>query len=193
MRLLKIWLTALALMIIPATSFADMPEISAGQTYFDVMKGYYVLKDNVHVKMKNHGVTATITASEARVNVISQKCWALGKVNFSHEDYNVKCNNAFMRWDTKTAELVGNIDFEGKKSIKVKSATAVFNWDTKEADFYGEVEVKATKDLQFAEGLKLDGKVKKYAHVKYNVTENKILQLDKTFDLPKIEIPDPDK
>ena len=193
MRLLKIWLTALALMIIPATSFADMPEISAGQTYFDVMKGYYVLKDNVNVKMKNHGVTATITADEARVNVITQKCWALGKVNFNHEDYNVKCKDAFMRWDTKTAELVGNVDFEGKKSVKVKSKTAVFNWDTKEADFYGEVEITAQKDLQFAEGLTLDKKIKIYAHVKYNVTENKILQLDKSFDIPTIEIPDPDK
>ena len=193
MNALKIFITVLALMIIPATSFADMPEISAGQTYFDVMKGYYVLKDNVKVKMKNHGVTATITADEARVNVMTQKCWALGKVNFNHEDYTVKCNDAFMRWDTKTAELVGKVDFEGKKSVKVKSATAVFNWDSKEADFYGDVEVTATKDLQFADDLKLDGKVKKYAHVKYNVTENKILQLDKTFDIPKIEIPDPDK
>ena len=193
MNALKIFISVLVLILIPAKSFADMPEISAGQTYFDVMKGYYVLKDNVKVTMKNHGVTATITADEARVNVITQKCWALGKVNFKHEDYNVKCNDAFMRWDTKTAELVGNVDFEGKKSVKVKSKNAVFNWETKEADFYGDVEVTAQKDLKFAEGLKLDDKTKKFAHVKYNVTENKILQLDKTFDAPKIEIPDPDK
>ena len=181
----------LALMIIPARSFADMPEITAGQTYFDIMKGHYVLKDNVKVKMKNHGVTATITANEARVNVMTQRCWAIGKVDFSHEDYNVKCNDAFMRWDNKTAELVGNVDFEGKKSVKVKSKTAVFNWETKEADFYGDVKVTAQKDLLFAEGLKLEKGT--YAHVRYNVTENKILQLDKKFDIPEIEIPDPDK
>ena len=191
MKALKIFLMILALMIIPARSFADMPEITAGQTYFDIMKGHYVLKDNVKVKMKNHGVTATITANEARVNVMTQRCWAIGKVDFSHEDYNVKCNDAFMRWDNKTAELVGNVDFEGKKSVKVKSKTAVFNWETKEADFYGDVKVTAQKDLQFAEGLKLEKGT--YAHVRYNVTENKILQLDKKFDIPEIEIPDPDK
>lgn len=191
MKAVKIFLFVLALMIIPARSFADMPEITAGQTYFDIMKGHYVLKDNVKVKMKNHGVTATITANEARVNVITQRCWAIGKVDFNHEDYNVKCNDAFMRWDTKTAELVGNVDFAGKKSVKVKSKTAVFNWETKEADFYGDVKVTAEKDLQFAEGLKLEKGT--YAHVRYNVTENKILQLDKKFDIPEIEIPDPDK
>ena len=36
-------------------------------------------------------------------------------------------------------------------------------------------------------------KNKRYAHVRYNVTENKILQLDEKFDVPQIEIPDPDK
>lgn len=192
MKLLKILPILLALMIIPCQSFAEMPEITAGQTYFDVFKGHYVLKDNVRVVMNNHGLTATITANEARVNVVQQKCWALGNVNFSHVDYELKCDNAYLQWQTKTAELVGGIDFKGKKSVAVTSEKATFNWENKVADFYGEVKVTAEKDLQFEEGLTLeDGVV--YEHVRYNVTENKILQLDKTFDIPNIEIPDPDK
>ena len=193
MRVVKIFLPILILlMIIPAKSFADMPEITAGQTYFDIMKGHYVLKDNVRVVMNNHGLTATVTANEARVNVVSQKCWALGAVTFDHKDYNLKCENAYLQWETKTADLVGGIDFKGRDSVAVTSDTATFNWETKEADFYGDVKINAEKDLEFAEGLKLK-KNQRYAHVRYNVTENKILQLDEKFDTPQIEIPDPDK
>lgn len=192
MKLLKILPILFALLIIPCQSFADMPEITAGQTYFDVMKGYYVLKDNVRVVMNNHGLKATVTANEARVNVVSQKCWALGSVTFSHVDYDLKCDNAYLQWQTKTADLVGGIDFKGKKSVAVTSDTATFNWEEKIADFYGDVKVTAEKDLQFAEGLTIEDNAT-YAHVRYNVTENKILQLDKTFDIPTIEIPDPDK
>lgn len=221
MRLLKILPIIFLLLIIPAKSFAEMPEITAGQTYFDIFKGHYVLKDNVKVVMNNHGWKATITATEARVNVVTQKCWALGKVNFQHEDYNLKCENAYLQWQTKTADLTGGIDFDSKKIIKVKSETATFNWGDKIADFYGKVQVKIEKGampkdaknknskkdsksdkdaetVTLAEGVTLADGVEfdenaVYAHVRYNVTENKILQLDKTFDIPKIEIPDPDK
>ena len=187
MRILKILLMTLALLFVPCQSFAEMPDITAGEKYFDLLKGYYVLKDNVRVVANNKDFKATVTANEARVNVLAQKCWAFGNVKFKHDDYNLKCDNAYMTWQDNTAQLVGNIDFEGKKSAFIKSKTATFNWDVKEADFYGDVEVVAKKDLQFADGLKLEKGV--YAHVRYSVAENKILQLDKTFDIPKIEIP----
>ena len=192
MKILKILPIIFLLMIIPRQTFADMPEITAGQTYFDVFKGHYVLKDNVRVIMNNKGLKATVTANEARVNVVAQKCWALGNVTFSHVDYNLKCDNAYMHWSDKTAELVGGIDFTGKKSVAITSDTATFNWEEKDAHFYGNVKIVAQKSLKFAKGLKLeDGVI--YAHVSYNVAENKITQLDKNFDIPKIEIPDPDK
>ena len=192
MKILKILPIIFLLMIIPRQTFADMPEITAGQTYFDVFKGHYVLKDNVRVIMNNKGLRATVTANEARVNVVAQKCWALGSVNFSHVDYDLKCDNAYLQWQTKTADLVGEIDFKGKKSVAVTSNTATFNWEEKDAHFYGNVKVVAQKSLKFAKGLKLEDGVT-YAHVSYNVAENKITQLDKNFNIPKIEIPDPDK
>ena len=192
MKLLKILPIIFLILIIPRQSFADMPEITAGQTYFDVFKGHYVLKDNVRVIMNNKGLKATVTANEARVNVVAQKCWALGNVTFSHVDYDLKCDNAYMHWSDKTAEIVGGIDFKGKKSVAITSDTATFNWEDKDAHFYGNVKVVAEKGLKFAKGLKLEDGVT-YAHVQYNVTENKITQLDKNFNIPKIEIPDPDK
>ena len=192
MKILKILPIIFLLMIIPRQTFADMPEITAGQTYFDVFKGHYVLKDNVRVIMNNKGLKATVTANEARVNVVAQKCWALGNVTFSHVDYDLKCDNAYMHWSDKTAEIVGGIDFKGKKSVAITSDTATFNWEDKDAHFYGNVKVVAEKGLKFAKGLKLEDGVT-YAHVQYNVTENKITQLDKNFNIPKIEIPDPDK
>lgn len=192
MKILKILPILLLLMFLPRQSFADMPEITAGQTSFDVFRGQYVLKDNVRVVMSNKGLKATVTANEARVNVVAQKCWALGAVTFSHVDYNLKCDNAYLRWGDKTAEIVGGIDFKGKNSVAITSDTATFNWEDKDAHFYGNVKITATKSLKFAKGLKLEDGVT-YAHVRYNVTENKITQLDKTFNIPKIEIPDPDK
>ncbi|MBQ7477084.1 MAG: hypothetical protein IJT06_06795 [Selenomonadaceae bacterium] len=191
MNLLKIFVVTFALMIVPCQSFAEMPEITAGETYFDVMKGHYVLKDNVHVVINNKGFKSTVTANEARVNVIAQRCWAFGNVKFSHENYNLKCDEAYMNWQAHKAQLVGKIDFEGKQSVFIKSKTATFDWDSKEADFYGDVKVVAKKNLLIADGLKIENG--NYAHVRYNVVENKILQLDKTFDIPKITIPDPDK
>lgn len=193
MKLIKILpLIVLLICLFPARSFADMPEIEAGQSYLDVFKGYYVLKDNVKVKIKNHGVTATVTADGAKVSVIQQKCWAEGNVHLTHDNESFSCDNAYLQWKTKTAEVVGNVNFSSKKILNVNSETATFNWGTKIVDFYGNVEVKAEKNLQLEKGLKVK-KNKIYSHVQYNVIENKILLLEEKSDNPNIEIPDPDK
>lgn len=188
MRALKIFGLAL-LMIIAAQgrTFAEMPEISAGETYFDIFKGVYVLKGNVYVSANNHGFKAVVTADEALVSVAKQKCWADGNVKLTQENIIFSCDRAYMQWATKTAEVTGKVKFENKKSVAISSDTAVFNWQEKIVDFYGKVTVKAEKKLKFAEGVELDGK--EYRHVKYNVVENEILELDKTFDAPEVVIP----
>ncbi|MBR4642212.1 MAG: hypothetical protein IKO74_05740 [Selenomonadaceae bacterium] len=188
MRALKIFGLAL-LMIIAAQgrTFAEMPEISAGETYFDIFKGVYVLKGNVYVSANNHGFKAVVTADEALVSVAKQKCWADGNVKLTQENIIFSCDRAYMQWATKTAEVTGKVNFENKKSVTISSDTAVFNWQEKIVDFYGKVTVKADKKLKFAEGVELDGK--EYQHVKYNVVENEILELDKTFDAPEVVIP----
>lgn len=191
MKLLKIFpLIVLLVVLFPARSFADMPKIEAGEQYYDVFKGYFVLKDNVKVEMNNHGVTATITADGAKVNVVAQKCWAEGNVHLTHNNENFSCDNAYLQWKTKTAEVVGNVRFSSKKVMTVTSETAIFNWGDKIVDFYNNVTVKAEKNLKLEDGLKI--KKKTYAHVRYNVIENKILLLEETADTPTIEIPDPD-
>ena len=176
---------------LPTKIFAAAPDISAGQTYFDIFKGYYVLKDNVRVVTNNHGLNATITADEARVSILNQKCWADGNVKFSHEDVTFSCNRAYLQWKTKTADVVGKVNFVKTKSVAITSDTASFNWSEKIVDFYGNVEVKAKKELNFEEGVKL--KKKKYSHVQYNVREDKILLLEENSEVPEIVIPEPDK
>ena len=189
MRLLKIFaLAMLMIFVAQGRTFAEMPEISAGEMYFDVFKGCYVLKGNVHVAANNHGFKATITADEALVSVIKQKCWAEGNVKLTQENITFSCDRAYLQWQTKTAEVTGKVKFENKKSVAISSDTAIFNWQEKIVDFYGEVKLKAEKKVRFAEGVKLDGK--EYQHVRYNVEENIILALDKTFDAPEIIIPD---
>ena len=185
----RIVLVAL-LMIFAAQShvFAEMPEISAGETYFDVFKGCYVLKGNVYVSANNHGFKATITADEALVSVIKQKCWAEGNVKLTQDEIIFGCDRAYLQWQTKTAEVTGKVKFANKKSVTITSDTAIFNWQEKIVDFYGKITLKADKKLKFADGIELDGK--NYEHVRYNVVENEILALDKEFDAPEIKIPD---
>ena len=189
MRALKILGLALLMIIVAqGKTFAEMPEISAGETYFDIFKGVYVLKGNVHVAANNHGFKAIVTADEAQVSVVKQKCWAEGNVHLTQENITFSCDRAYMEWATKTAEVTGKVKFENKKSVAITSDTAVFNWQDKIVDFYGKVTLKAEKKLKFADGVKLDGT--EYQHVKYNVVEQKILELDKTFDSPEIVIPE---
>ena len=188
MKALKIFgLALLMIFVAQGKTFAEMPEISAGETYFDIFRGVYVLKGNVHVAANNHGFKATVTADEALVSVVKQKCWAEGHVKLTQDNIIFSCERAYLQWQTKTAEVTGNVSFEHKKSVAINSDTAVFNWQEKIVDFYGNVKLKADKKVKFADGAQLDGK--EYQHIKYNVVEDKILELDKTFDAPEIVIP----
>ena len=193
MKFLKIFpLIMLLICLFPARSFADMPKIEAGQQYFDVLKGYFVLKDKVRVEINNHGHRAIITADEAKVNVPAKKCWAEGKVNLTHNNETFSCDSAYLQWETKTAEVVGNLKFNSKKVMSVTAEKAIFNWGDKIVDFYDNVKIKAEKNLKFEDGVKIKNK-KVYSHVRYNVIENKILLLEEKSDTPDVEIPDPDE
>ena len=189
MKAVKIFAVALIMIFaMQGRTFAEAPDISAGETYFDIFKGVYVLKDNVQVTLNNHGFKAKITADEAQVSVVNQKCWTQGNVKLVQEDITFSCDRAYLEWATRTAEVTGNVNFEKKKGVAITSDTAVFNWKEKIVDFYGKVTVKADKKLKFADDISLDGE--EYQHVKYNVVDNKILELDKTFDAPEVNIPE---
>ena len=181
-------LTVLMILVAQGKAFAEMPEISAGEMYFDMFKGCYVLKGNVHVSANNHGFKATITADEAFVSVIKQKCWADGHVKLMQENITFSCERAYLQWQNKTAQVIGAVNFANKKSVSITSDTAIFNWQDKIVDFYGKVTIKAGKDVKLADGLKLSGK--EYQHIQYNVVEDKILALDKKFTAPEIDIPE---
>jgi len=188
MRVFKFFAAALLMILFaPTVAFAEMPEISAGEMYFDVFRGCYVLKGNVYVAANNHGFRAIVTADEAQVSVVKQKCWATGNVKLTQENITFSCSRAYLQWQTKTAEVVGAVTFSGKDSLDITSDSAVFNWQDKIVDFYGDIKL-TVQNVQFAEGIALDGT--DYQHVKYNVVDNTILELDKTFDAPEIVIPD---
>ena len=98
-------LTVLMILLAQGRVFAEMPEISAGEMYFDMFKGCYVLKGNVHVSANNHGFKATITADEAFVSVIKQKCWADGNVKLIQEDITFSCERAYANKDCGSRRL----------------------------------------------------------------------------------------
>ena len=188
MRALKvIGLALLMVFVVQGRTSAEMPDISADETYFDIFRGVYVLKGNVHVAANNHNFKAIVTADEAIVSVVNQKCWVEGDVKLTQDDITFSCERAYLQWQTKIAEVTGNVQFENKKSVAITSDTAVFNWQDKIVDFYGKVKLKADKKVKLAEGVTLDGK--DYQHIKYNLVEDKLLALDKTFDAPEIVIP----
>lgn len=191
MRLIKIFPLILILFLLPAKSFADAPEVSADKTSFNFLTGCYFLQDNVTVSMNNHGFKGTIKADEAKVNMYKRKCLAKGKVSLTQEKFLLNCDSAFSKFDDKIVLIVGNVNFKSKDNVTITSTTATYDWEKRVADFYGKVKVKTEKNFKGDENLK-PGKII-YAHVSYNIDENKIISLDKNFDAPKIVIPDFDE
>lgn len=191
--MIKKFFIALLLIMIAAqgTTYAERPEVSADEMGFDLFKGGYVLKGNVRVAMNNHGFRAKITADEAFVSLTKQRCWADGKVKLEQEGITLGCNRAYIEWATQTARAKGSVKFTKKSSVAISSDTAIFNWYDKIVDFYGAITFKAEKNLNFAAGVKLDGKT--YQHVQYSVAENKILALDKNYNAPAVRIPSIDE
>ena len=55
-----------------------------------------------------------VTADEALVSVIKQKCWAEGNVKLTQENITFSCDRAYLQWQTKTAEVTGSVKFENK-------------------------------------------------------------------------------
>ena len=191
MKKLKLtWLIVFLIIILPKVTFADAPEISAGEKYFNILEGHYVLRDNVRVALNNHGVRAIVTADEARVNVLSQKCWADGNVKFVHDNVIFSCDKAYLQWQTKTADVIGKVAFLSAGVVSITAQSATFNWREKIADFYGRVQVNAKENLKLAENLELEQGI--YAHVQFDVRQNKILLLEKNSNAPEISIPDTD-
>jgi lipopolysaccharide assembly outer membrane protein LptD (OstA) len=177
MKVFKIFALALLMIFIAqGRTFAEKPEISANETYFDVFRGIYVLQGDVDVKVNNHGFKAHVTADAAQVSLINQKCWADGNVKLAQEGITFGCDRAYMQWSIKTVSVKGNVRFKNKKGVTIKSDTAVFNWEDKLVDFYGKVILNGEE----------------YQHVRFNVVESKILDKDKTFDAPEVIIPDAD-
>ena len=188
MRVLKIFaLIVLVLFVAQGKTFAEMPDISAGEQSFDFFRGVHVLRKNVRVSLNNHGFKGKLSADEARVNMAKKCCWADGKVKLEQGDIIFGCEHAYIVWATKTASVTGKVKFESKSGITINADSAVFNWDTKVVDFYGKIKLKADKNVKLADGVKIDGK--NYQHVQYNVVEKKILALDKIFDAPEVVIP----
>lgn len=162
-------LIALVMVMIPAKGLAAMPDISAGKTDFDMMRGLYILTNKV--KVTDNG--RTITAEKAVVSLKDQKVWANGDVTLNYDNLNFKGDKIFVRGLDKTAEAVGTLQFNTKNGLKITADYGTFNWGTKEADFYGRVKVSGAKKIK---------KNVEYAHVKYNVVENKFVSLDQTSD-----------
>lgn len=183
----------LLLLFIPIKVFASMPDISAGETHFDFSSGCYILKNNVQVIARGR----TMTANEAKVQIMSQKVWANGDVTLKQEGYYFKCDSIYVQGKLKTVDVLGNVEFAQDDVISITSRVGQFSWGTKVANFYGDVKVNIAdiEKLNFADGLNIDkdNVAGTYDHVQYNIREKIIILLEKNVDsIPKMEFPEPD-
>ncbi|MBR1580682.1 MAG: hypothetical protein IJ668_09310 [Selenomonadaceae bacterium] len=177
----------IALLIMPSTSLAQMPDITAGETSF--VNGFYILKNNVRVVARGR----TMTAQEAKVSVFTQKVWAQGDVTLMQDGIEFHCDSIYVQGTEKTVDVLGNVKFDATDIIKITSGVAKFSWGTKLADFYGGVKLEVLN----ADQLKFDAAVDRsldlnqiYDHVQYNVVERKLMLVEtKTSEAPKVDMP----
>lgn len=185
--MIKFLLTITILLLMTTDSLAAMPDISAGETYFDFSKGCYVLRNNVKVVDRGR----TMTADEAIVQIRSQKVWATGNVTLLQEGIKFSCDKIFVQGLEKSVEVIGNVDFNQDDEIKITSDVGTFSWDSKVADFYGHVKISAVNinsNLKIKKS-KINGT---YDHIQYNIPEKKIIALDKRFKpMPNMKFPEP--
>ncbi len=180
----------MAALMITTVCSAAMPDISAGETRFDIASGCYVLKNNVRVVARGR----TMTAQEAKVSITSQKVWAQGDVTLEQDGITFRCDSIYVQGLEKMVDVLGNVNFDATDLIKITSEIAKFSWSTKIADFYGKVKIDpiAADGLTFAEGIDPNfDRNRTYDHVQYNVVEKKILLLeDKPAEEPKVNLPE---
>ena len=174
-------------------TFAAAPDISAGSTQFDPFNMCYILRDNVKVVHQGR----SITANRAVAKITAQKVWASGNVTLIQDGLKFKCDKVFVKGSERKAEVIGNLEFVQDGAIKITADVGNFSWSSKEADFYGNVKINIDKSSKVELDDKINVKKKKingtYAHVKYDVINNKIIALDKKFDsIPKAEFSEPD-
>ncbi len=183
----KILLMTLTLIfILTAKSYAAMPDISAGESTFDIFKGCYIFKNNVRISDRG----MTITAQRATAQMTTQKVWADGGVTFEQEGLKFKCDKIFVNARESMVEVIGNLNLIQDGAVRISGDVGKFSWSDKCADFYGKVKLTANKNIKVDSNLNINAKKLNgtYAHIRYNVIEKKIIALDKTFE--KIPVQD---
>ena len=182
MRRIKLTILILIMMLFMVSSecIAAMPDISAGKTNFDIFKGMYILTNGVKVVYSER----TMTSERAVVQLKDQKVWASGKVKLEQEGLNFVGDKIFVKGLDHIVEALGGLQLNQKDGLKITAEYGTFSWDSKEADFYGKVKVTGAKDVK---------KNVEYAHVKYNVVDNKIILLEKKIkNMPSMKLSETD-
>ena len=186
-------MTFVMLLILTSQSLAAMPDITAGETEFNLFKGCYIFKNNVIVSERG----MTVKAQRAVAQMTSQKVWATGGVTFEQEGLKFKCDKIFVKASESNVEVIGNLNFVQDGTVKITGDVGTFSWNDKCADFYGKVKLTVDKSSKVDIDSSLKSKSKKlngtYQHIRYNIVEKKIIALDKEYSpIPKPDFSEPD-
>lgn len=147
----KIFLIILSLLLIPTLCFAAEETSSTHKTSkgkeviiqsdtrtFDIMKGIYNLKGNVHVQIPTKEKMLTIKGDQTAVSLFKKEVHGAGNITLIYDDLNFNCDKVDVYHKDRTAYVNGNIKFKHDKT-KITSDKASFSWKTKLAIFEGNV------------------------------------------------------
>lgn len=149
----KLFLIILTILLVPTLCFADDKASSTHTTSkgkeviiqsdtrtFDIMKGIYSLKGNVHVQIPTKEKMLTIKGDQTAVSLYKKEVHGAGNITLIYDDLNFNCDKVDVYHKERTAYVNGNIKFKHDKT-KITSDKASFNWKTKLATFEGNVKV----------------------------------------------------
>ncbi len=149
----KLLLILMIILSLPAMCLANEPASSTHTTSkgkevviqsdtrtFDIMKGVYDLKGNVHVQLPARDSSLTIKGDRTTVHLYKMEVHGKGNIILLYDDLDFKCDSVDVYHKNRTAFVNGNITFKHDKT-NITADKGSFNWKTKLASFEGNVTV----------------------------------------------------
>ncbi len=135
-RVVALLLTAVICLGLAAPVQAAKPVIKSDNSYFDFVRGVYVLKGNVSVEVNNR----LITAGEAQVSAVSLEVWGTGGITLAQDDIRFSGDSVYVNGSRHNAAISGGVNFR-RGSLSITADQADYNWRTKEGTFRSNVRI----------------------------------------------------
>jgi len=128
-----------------APAEAARPIIKSDTSYFDFVRGLYVLKGNVAVETNNR----LITAGEARVNLVSLEVWGTGGITLTQDDIRFSGDSVYVDGTRQKAAISGGVTFR-RGTLAITADEADYDWRSKQGIFRNNVRIDDNGEITTA-------------------------------------------